>query len=313
MGMTRYLVTGGAGFIGSHLVEALARSGEEVRVFDNLSTGDRKNLRGLEDRIDFIEGDIRDYPAVLEAMTGVEFVLHQAALPSVPRSIRDPITSADVNIRGTLHVLQAAREADARRVVAASSSSVYGDNPALPKHEDMCPRPISPYAVSKLAGEQYCQSFWRVYGLETVALRYFNVFGPRQSPTSQYAAVIPKFIAALLSRQPLPVHGDGKQSRDFTYVENVVQANLLACTASDAPGRAFNVACGQRHTLLDLIEALSSVHDADVQVSHTAPRPGDVAHSLADISLARTILGYDPTVDFANGLRRTIEWHVDGP
>ena len=225
--MTNYLVTGGAGFIGSHIVQTLVRDGEDVRVLDNLSTGSRSNLAGIADKIDLVEGDIRSYHIALEAMDGVDYVIHQAALPSVPRSVRDPITSADVNIMGTLTILHAARQAGVRRVVIASSSSVYGDNPALPKQEDMCPRPLSPYAVSKLSGEQYCQTFWRVYGLETVALRYFNVFGPRQNPDSQYAAVIPKFITAILAGDVLTVHGDGTQSRDFTYVDNVVRANLL--------------------------------------------------------------------------------------
>ncbi len=306
--MTNYLVTGGAGFIGSHIVQTLVRDGEDVRVLDNLSTGSRSNLAGIADKIDLVEGDIRSYHIVLEAMDGVDYVIHQAALPSVPRSVRDPITSADVNIMGTLTILHAARQAGVRRVVIASSSSVYGDNPALPKQEDMCPRPLSPYAVSKLSGEQYCQTFWRVYGLETVALRYFNVFGPRQNPDSQYAAVIPKFITAILAGDVLTVHGDGTQSRDFTYVDNVVRANLLACTAPDAPGGVFNVACGDRHSLLDLIDSLSQLCGKDAGCVHTPSRVGDVPHSQADITRARTVLGYEPAVSFSDGLRRTVDW-----
>lgn len=308
--MTRYLVTGGAGFIGSHLVEALTESGRELRVLDNLATGSRENIDAFVGGSDFIEGDIRSYHVVREAMADVDYVLHQAALPSVPRSIRDPITSTDVNVMGTLNILHAAREAGVRRVVIASSSSVYGDNPALPKKEDMCPRPLSPYAVSKLAAEQYCQTFWRVYGLETVALRYFNVFGPRQSPYSQYAAVIPKFISALLAGEPLTVHGDGTQSRDFTYVANVVQANLLACEAPDAAGHVFNVARGDRHTLLDLIAVLESISGKRAEIVHTPSRPGDVPHSQADIASASKLLGYDPAVEFADGLKRTFDWYI---
>ena len=309
--MTRYLVTGGAGFIGSHLVEALIRAGEEVRVLDNFSTGRAENLGGLRQSMELVEGDIRSYHLVLEAMRGVDFVLHQAALPSVPRSVRDPITSADVNIIGTINVLHAAKEAGVTRVVAASSSSVYGDNPSLPKREDMCPRPLSPYAVSKLAGEQYCQTFWHIYGLETVAIRYFNVFGPRQNPGSQYAAVIPRFITALLHDEALTMHGDGTQSRDFTYVENVVRANLLACTAPDAPGQVFNVACGERHSLLDLVDELAAVCGRRADVVHTASRAGDVQHSQADITLARTVMGYEPVMGFAEGLQRTVDWYTD--
>lgn len=309
--MTHYLVTGGAGFIGGHIVRTLADDGETVRVLDNLATGTRANVAVVADRIDFVEGDIRSYHTVVEAMQGVDYVLHQAALPSVPRSVRDPITSADVNVMGTLNVLYAAREAGVRRVVIASSSSVYGDNPALPKQEEMCPRPLSPYAVSKLSAEQFCQTFWRIYGLETVALRYFNVFGPRQNPDSQYAAVIPKFVVALLAGEPLTVHGDGTQSRDFTYVDNVVQANLRACTAEGAPGRAFNVACGERYSLLDLIGELEAISGRTAHVVHTPSRVGDVPHSLADIRAAQEALGYAPDVDFASGLRRTVEWFVE--
>lgn len=306
--MARYLVTGGAGFIGSHLVRRLLADGEDVRVLDDFSTGRRANLEPVEGGYELIEGDVRDEAIVAQVMQDVDYVLHQAALPSVPRSIQDPITSADVNIMGTLTVLQAARSAGVTRVVCASSSSVYGASPELPKHERMCPAPLSPYAITKLSGEQFCQNFYRVYGLETVVLRYFNVFGPGQNPESQYAAVIPKFVDALLSRQPLNVHGDGTQSRDFTYIENVVQANLLACTAPKASGEAFNIACGEHHSLNQLIAELEKICDRTAEITYTQPRAGDVAHSLADIEKATEMLGYQPTVAFADGLRRTVKW-----
>ncbi|GIV76569.1 MAG: GDP-mannose 4,6-dehydratase [Litorilinea sp.] len=306
--MALYLVTGGAGFIGSHLVAALLAQGHQVRVLDNFSTGRRTNLAPYLDQIQLVEGDIRSYHVVAAAMANVDYVLHQAALPSVPRSVRDPITTNEVNVMGTLHVLHAAREAGVRRVVLASSSSVYGANPELPKQEAMCPQPRSPYAVSKLAAEQHGQLFWQLYGLETVALRYFNVFGPRQDPSSQYAAVIPRFIQALLRGEPLTVHGDGTQSRDFSFVENVVQANLLAATAPDAAGRVFNIACGQRHSLCQLIDHLAAIAGRTPRIDYTPPRPGDVPHSQADISAARRYLGYEPTVDFVEGLRRTVAW-----
>ena len=306
--MPLYLITGGAGFIGSNLAAELLARGERVRVLDNFSTGQRANLAPLMDQLEIVEGDVRSYHLVREAVEGVDFVLHQAALPSVPRSVRDPITTNEVNVVGTLNLLQAAREAGVQRLVYASSSSIYGTSPELPKRESMPPNPLSPYAISKLAGEQYCRVFWQLYGFETVCLRYFNVFGPRQDPTSQYSAVIPKFITALFDGRELTIHGDGRQSRDFTYIANVVQANLLACTAPEAPGGVFNVACGQRYTLLELVASLSEITGRTAQVSHTPPRPGDVPHSLADISLARTTLGYDPTVDLRAGLERTVAW-----
>ncbi len=243
--MSLYLVTGGAGFIGSNIVERLVRQGERVRVLDNLSTGKRENLVSWLDRLELIEGDIRDVETVHGAMAGVDYVLHQAALPSVPRSVADPLASHQVNATGTLNVLPAARDAGVKRLVYASSSSVYGDSPTLPKQEEMPTNPISPYAVSKLAGENYCRVFFRVYGLETVCLRYFNVFGPRQDPTSQYAAVIPRFITAMLDGRRPVIYGDGRQSRDFTYIENVVEANLLACQAKDVAGEVLNIACGE--------------------------------------------------------------------
>jgi nucleoside-diphosphate-sugar epimerase len=241
-------------------------------------------------------------------MKGVDYVLHQAALPSVPRSVHDPITSNDVNVTGTLNVLQAARKAGVRRLVFASSSSIYGDSPELPKQERMRPQPMSPYAISKLTGEQYCQVFWQLYGFETVCLRYFNVFGPRQDPASQYAAVIPRFITALLQGQKPTIYGDGTQSRDFTYIANVVQANLQACATPGVTGKVFNVACGERYTLLDLVTKLAEIIGRPAEVDHTHPRPGDVLDSLADITQARIQLGYEPRIDFTTGLKKTVCW-----
>lgn len=306
--MPHYLVTGGAGFIGSNLVAELVTRGEQVRVLDNFSTGHRANLAPFSDKIELIEGDIRSYHIVREAVDGIDFVLHQAALPSVPRSIRDPITTNEVNVTGTLQVLQAARDARVQRLVFASSSSIYGSNPNLPKRESMCSQPMSPYAISKLAGEQYCQSFWQLYGFETVALRYFNVFGPRQDPTSQYAAVIPKFITALRQGHLPIIYGDGTQSRDFTFVSNVVQANLKACVAPAAAGQIFNIACGQRYSLLQLVARLAEIMGCPPQARHTEPRPGDVPHSQADIEQARLRLGYEPQVDLVAGLVQTVDW-----
>ncbi len=306
-----YLVTGGAGFIGSHLVDALLERGHTVRVMDNLVTGRRENLAHVLDKIEFFEDSITDLDAVRRAMDGVDYVLHQAAIPSVPRSVADPIASNDSNVTGTLNVLLAARDAGVKRVVYAASSSAYGDVESEYKAEDMTPRPLSPYAVSKLAGEYYCQVFHHVYGLETVALRYFNVFGPRQDPTSQYAAVIPIFITALLEGRPPTVHGDGLQTRDFTYVANVVEANLLACHAEGVSGEVFNIACGQKYSILELVDVLNELMGSRIEPVHTPPRPGDIRHSRADISKARRMLGYRPTVDFREGLSRTIEWYRD--
>jgi len=306
--MATYLVTGGAGFIGSHIAERLVERGDSVVVLDNLSTGKVENLAGCRDRITFIEGDLRDLDTVKGACRGVDYVLHQGALASVPRSIADPIASNEVNLNGTLNVLAAAREARVRRVVYAASSSVYGDTPTLPKQEDMPADPLSPYAVSKYAGELYCQAFVRLYGIETVVLRYFNVFGPRQDPTSQYAAVIPLFISALQRGEAPRVFGDGEQSRDFTYVANVVEANLLACQAPDASGRVINIACGERITINDLIRALQQLLKVDTDPVYDQPRPGDVKHSVADITRARELLGYETVVAFEEGLRRTAEW-----
>ena len=307
----KVLVTGGGGFIGSHLVERLLRDGHEVRVLDNFATGKRENLLDLGGDVDLVEGDVQSYERVHNAVRGSEVVLHQAALPSVPRSVQDPLTSNAVNVTGTLNVLLAARDSDVRRVVFASSSSIYGANPALPKREDMTPLPMSPYAVAKQAGESYCRSFQQVFGLETVALRYFNVFGPRQDPLSQYAAVIPNFITAMLDgRQPV-VYGDGEQSRDFTYIDNVVEANLLAMEREGVAGRMFNVATGERLTLNTVLEELSALTGADAGVHHLPGRPGDVRHSHADIGAAERDLGYQPVVTPREGLERTFTWFAE--
>lgn len=304
--MARYLVTGGAGFIGSNIVEELVERNKSVRVLDNLSTGRRENIEPFMDKIEFIEGDLRDLDTVRKAVDGVDYVLHQGALPSVPRSIDEPLTTNEVNVNGTLNVLISARDAGVKRVVYASSSSIYGNSEVLPKREDMPPNPLSPYAISKLAGENYCRIFYQIYGLETVCLRYFNVFGPRQDPTSQYSAVIPKFINAVLNGSRPTIYGDGKQSRDFTYVANVVQANLLACEAEGVAGELFNVACGERYTLLDLVAELNRILDKDIEPIFAEPRKGDVKHSMADISKAQSLLGYDKLVDFKSGMRKTI-------
>jgi UDP-N-acetylglucosamine/UDP-N-acetyl-alpha-D-glucosaminouronate 4-epimerase len=307
--VTTTLVTGGGGFIGSHLVDRLLDLGHSVRVLDNFSTGRRTNLRCAPAHVELIEGDLRDPDTVRRAAQGAEIVLHQGALPSVPRSVNDPRTTNAVNVEGTLNVLLAARDAGVRRVVVASSSSVYGDTPTLPKVETMPPMPRSPYAISKLAAEQYTCAFASLYGLETVALRYFNVFGPRQDPTSQYAGVIARFCTAALRGQPYTVQGDGLQSRDFTYVENVVQANLLAATAPDVSGQAFNVACGERITLLDMIATLNRLVGHDLPIEYGPARSGDVRHSLAEIDKARQLLRYAPAVDMAEGLARTLAWY----
>ena len=309
----RALVTGGAGFIGSHLVHRLVADGHDVRVLDNFSTGHRHNLADVQGGVELIEGDIQSYERAHTAVVGCEVVYHQAALPSVPRSVQDPLTSHGVNTLGTLNILLASRDAGVRRVVFASSSSVYGANPALPKREDMAAEPISPYAVAKLAAESYCRSFTEVYGLETVALRYFNVFGPRQDPNSQYSAVIPKFISAFLTGGEVLIHGDGDQSRDFTYVENVVDANLRAGSAPEVAGSRFNAACGERYTLNELVAAVRELTDGEADVHHGPPRPGDVRHSQASIDRARAELGFQPAVDFREGLDRTIAYYRERP
>ncbi len=306
----RVLVTGGGGFIGSHVVDRLLAEGHDVRALDNFTTGRRENLDGVLDDIELVEGDIQSYERAHTAVRGCDVVLHQAALPSVPRSVLDPLTSNASNVIGTLNLLLAARDSGVRRVVLASSSSVYGSNPELPKHEALQTQPISPYAVAKLAAEGYAQSFYRVYGLNTIVLRYFNVFGPRQDPSSEYAAVIPKFIAAAFQGTSPVIFGDGEQTRDFTYVDNVVQANLLAMEAPEAAGKVFNAAYGESVTLNRLVQMIGEITGRELIIDYAAPRPGDVRHSRADITRARTELGYEPEVDFTEGLRRTVEWHA---
>ncbi len=307
-----YLITGGAGFIGSNIAHRLVEQGQFVRVIDNFSTGKRENLADILDKIDLIEGDIRYLNTVTQAMSGIDYVIHQAALPSVPRSIETPIESNDVNINGTLNILYAAKEAKVKRLVYAASSSAYGDTPTLPKVETMKPNPLSPYAVNKLTAEMYCSVFTRVYGLETIALRYFNIFGPRQDPNSYYSAVIPKFIKALLQDKAPTIFGDGEQSRDFTYIENVINANLLACKApAEAAGNVVNIACGERITLNELAEELNKLLGKTISPKHGDPRPGDIKHSLADVGLANKLIGYTPAVKIPEGLKKTVEWFTE--
>jgi UDP-N-acetylglucosamine/UDP-N-acetyl-alpha-D-glucosaminouronate 4-epimerase len=306
--MAHYLVTGGAGFIGSHLCEELARRGHTVRVADSLVTGKRSNLDHVPG-IEFLEGDLADLPFAERAVKGVQYVLHQAAIPSVPRSVKDPITSNRANVDSTLNVLVASRDAAVERVVFAGSSSAYGDTPTLPKREDMPSHPLSPYALQKVVGEQYLQMFTRLYGLETVSIRYFNVFGPRQDPSSPYSGVISVFATALLERRSPTIYGDGEQTRDFTYVSNVVDGVLRACEAPGASGEVINVATGGRISLNDLFRAMREIVGGEVEPTYVAPRAGDVRDSQADISKAKRLLGYEPTVSFEEGLRRTVEWY----
>ncbi len=307
----QYLVTGGAGFIGSNIVEELLKRGEKVRVLDNFSTGKKENLQFAihysPSTIEIIEGDIRDFKTVCKAIDGIDVVLHQAALPSVPRSIKDPITTNEVNVGGTLNMLKAAVESGVKRLVYASSSSVYGDSPTLPKHEDMIPNPLSPYAVSKLAGEKYCQVFSKVYGLHTVSLRYFNVFGPRQDPDSQYSAVIPKFIKAMISDERPTIYGDGEQSRDFTYVANVVGANLLAAKVQCEPGVVMNCACHGQTTLNELLKEINSILGKNIVPIYVSKRSGDIKHSFASIDKAKDTIGYTPLINFGEGLKKLLE------
>jgi nucleoside-diphosphate-sugar epimerase len=305
----RYLVTGGAGFIGSNIVDELIRRGHSVAVLDDLSAGKEENLAEAKNKIDFIQGSVCDLETVERACRGADYVLHLAARTSVPRSVIDPLETNRVNIDGTLNVLVASRDAKAKRVVFAASSSAYGETPTLPKVETMPPSPISPYGVSKLVGELYAQVFGRVYGLENVSLRYFNVFGPRQDPTSQYSGVLSRFIFALLDGTQPVVFGDGEQSRDFTYIDNVVDASLRACEAPGASGMVFNVGTGVRITLNETLGLLGKICGKPAHAKYDPPRPGDILHSQADVDLARKVLGYEPRVDFETGLRRTWEWY----
>jgi UDP-glucose 4-epimerase len=309
--MSLYLITGIAGFIGSTLARGVLAQGNQVRGIDNFSTGRRENLTEILGRIDLREIDLLDLKSVQEACRSVDYVFHEAAIPSVPRSVLDPIESNRANVDATVNLLVAARDAKVKRVVYAASSAAYGDTPTLPKREDMFPNPISPYAVAKLTGEYYMTSFWRCYGLETVSLRYFNIFGPRQDPTSPYSGVLAKFITQMLKREPPVIFGDGKQSRDFTYVENVVNANLLACQApaSEVAGRVFNIATATRIDLNETVHVLKKLTGYSGEVRYETERAGDVKHSLADLSLAQRHLGYKPTVSFEEGLQRTIAWY----
>jgi UDP-glucose 4-epimerase len=307
---TPCLVTGGAGFIGSSLARALVARGDRVRVIDNLSSGRRENLADISKDVELIEADIRDEAALRGALDGIELVFHEAAVPSVPRSLADPIGSHAANATGTLELLQAAKRAGIRRLVYAASSSAYGDTPTLPKVETMRPMPLSPYAVSKLAGEHYCQVFAGAYGLETVCLRYFNVFGPHQDPKSEYAAVIPRFVTAALSGRGVTIYGDGTQSRDFCFIDNTVEANLAAGSAPDVSGGVFNVACGEAINLNDVVRLVGEIVGHAVPITYAPGRVGDVKHSLADITAARERLGYRGGISFTEGLKRTVAWYA---
>jgi UDP-glucose 4-epimerase len=303
----RYLVTGGAGFIGSHIVRRLVAEGEFIRVVDNLTTGQLARLDDVRSSIEFVEGDLADKRFSDKVARGIDYVLHQAAVPSVQRSVRDPIGTNRCNVTATLNILESCRKTGVRRLIYAASSSAYGNTEVLPKAEEISPNPLSPYALQKLVGECYCKLYYDLYGLETVSLRYFNVFGPSQDPHSEYSAVIPKFITNLLAKDSLTVYGDGEQSRDFTYVDNVVEANLAAVRAVDAPGQVCNIGCGESITLNKLIKRLEEILGTKANVNYTDPKTGDVRHSLADINRARRLLGYEPKVMVKEGLRRTVQ------
>jgi len=311
--MASYLVTGGAGFIGSHMAEELVRRGDRVRVVDSLVTGKRRNLASIASSIEFIEGDLADAAVARQAVVGMDYVLHQAAIPSVPRSVADPVTSHRSIVEATLNLLVAARDAGVKRLIYAGSSSVYGNQPTLPKHEDMVPMPLSPYALQKVVGEQYGQMFTALYGLETVSTRYFNVFGPRQDPTSPYSGVISVFARAAVTGRVPTIHGDGEQTRDFTFVANVVDGVLKACVAPGAAGKVFNVATGGRISLNQLFSVIQKLAGSDITPIHGPDRVGDVKHSQADISRARLVLNYEPTVSLEEGLARTIAWFKSDP
>src|SRR2546426_1481260 len=307
--MSVYVVTGGGGFIGSHIVEELLRRNETVKVIDNFSTGKRENVEPFANRAEVIEADIAEAKNLAQLLRGADYVIHQAAIASVPKSIIDPIKSHQANVNGTLRLLVACREAGVKRVVYASSSSLYGDSPTLPKHEGMIPNPLSPYGAQKLFGEMYCQVFTKAYGLETVSLRYFNVFGPRQDATSQYSGVLALFIPAVLSTRRPTIYGDGLQSRDFTYVQNVVEANLLACKVPGVGGQVLNIACGDRITVNSMLQQVNTIIGKDIAPIYAEPRAGDIKHSQADITKAQEHLGYQPKISFEEGLQNTIEWY----
>jgi UDP-glucose 4-epimerase len=309
--MSLCLVTGGAGFIGSHIATALLERGHTVRALDDLSTGKRENLAHLAGHVELVEGDICNVATVERCMPGVEVVFHLAARASVPRSVEHPRPANEINVTGTLNLLIAARQARARRFVYSASSSAYGDTPVMPKVETMRPQPLSPYAVSKLAAEHYCSCWSNVYGLQTISLRYFNVFGPRQDPKGAYAAVIPAFVSRMLKGERPVIYGDGEQSRDFCFIENVVQANMLAAEAPGVHGEVVNIACGQRTSLNQIVADINKLLGTDIPPAHEAPRPGDVRHSLADISAAQRVIGYEPRIMFPEGLRRSIEWYKE--
>lgn len=307
--MSSYLITGGAGFIGSNLVEELVKQRSRIKVIDNFSTGKRENLEPFKPQLEFEEVDICNLSELKEVVAGTDYILHQAAIPSVPKSIIDPITSHNSDLTGTLHVLWAAKQAGVKRVVYAASSSAYGNSPELPKEESMATNPISPYGLMKYVGEEYCRLFTSLYGLETVSLRYFNVFGPRQDPTSQYSGVLSRFITAMLRGERPVIFGDGEQSRDFTYVSNVAQANLLACHSPKSSGKVYNIACGMRVSLNEVVRTLNRILGTDLKPIYQPPRAGDIKHSTADITRAQTDLGYIPTVGFEEGLVKTVDWY----
>jgi len=309
--MTTYVVTGGAGFIGSHIAEELLRRQHAVRIVDNFSSGKQQNIASFRDRVEVFQADISSATDLADIFRGADYVIHQAAIPSVPKSMKDPVTSNRANVDGTLNVLVAAHASGVKRVVYASSSSIYGDSPTLPKHEEMTPDPLSPYGAQKLFGELYCRLYSKSFGLETVSLRYFNVFGPRQDATSQYSGVLAKFIPAVLQDRQPTIYGDGLQSRDFTYVANVVEANLLSCTAPGIGGEVFNIACGDRITVNGMLEQINAILGKRIDAAYTDVRRGDILHSQADIRKAQKRMGYTPAVTFQEGLRRTVEWYRD--
>lgn len=311
--METYLVTGGAGFIGSNIAERLLKAGSRVRIIDNFMTGKRENIEPFLSDIELIEGDIRNMKDVKKAVAGVDYILHQAAMRSVPKSVDNPALTNEINVEGTLNVLVAAKEAKVKRLVYASSSSVYGECEVFPEREDFVPRPISPYAVSKLAGEHYAYTFSKTYGLETASLRYFNVFGPRQNPESKYSTVIPAFVTRMMAGKAPTVEGSGTQTRDFTYVDNVVQANLVAAKADGASGEVFNIACGNSFSVLDIVKELNKFLGSDIKPDFAPPRRGDVQKTIADISKMKRILGIKPKVEFAQGLKKTLEWWQTRP